>query len=80
MYAIRSYYALNHNVDAVLTILLIAGGILGAQWGARLGAKLGGRHLRILLALLVLGVCVGLVDDLATTPAEPFSVLIARER
>ncbi len=71
---------LNHNVDAVLTILLIAGGILGAQWGARLGAKLGGRHLRILLALLVLGVCVGLVDDLATTPAEPFSVLIARER
>jgi uncharacterized membrane protein YfcA len=69
---------LNHNVDAVLTILLVAGGILGAQWGARAGTKLGGRNLRILLALLVLGVCAGLVGDLAATPAEAFSMVLAR--
>lgn len=69
---------LNHNVDIILTALLMLGGIMGAQWGARLGARLGARHLRILLALLVLGVCVGLVDELVSTPKEPFSVTIER--
>ncbi|MBN2752485.1 MAG: sulfite exporter TauE/SafE family protein [Rhodospirillaceae bacterium] len=69
---------LNHNVDAVLTILLMVGGVLGAQWGARVGAKLGGRHLRILLALMVLVVCFGLVDELVTTPSEAFSMTMLR--
>jgi hypothetical protein len=34
--------------------------------------------LRFLLALLVLGVCFGLVGELAATPAEPFSVVMER--
>ena len=69
---------LNHNVDAVLTLLLIAGGIIGAQWGARAGAKIGGRNLRILLALLVLGVCSGLVGELVSRPDDPYSIVIER--
>jgi len=68
----------NHNVDVVLTVLLMIGGVFGAQWGVRLGGKLGGRHLRILLAALVLLVCVGLVRELATTPAEFFSVTMEK--
>lgn len=69
---------LNHNVDAVLTLLLIAGGIVGAQWGARAGARIGGRNLRILLALLVLAVCSGLVAELIATPEDPYSVVVVR--
>lgn len=69
---------LNHNVDAVLTLLLIAGGIVGAQWGARAGAKIGGRNLRILLALLVLAVCSGLVGELISKPEDPYSVVVVR--
>lgn len=69
---------LNHNVDAVLTLLLIAGGIIGAQWGARAGARIGGRNLRILLALLVLGVCSGLIGELVATPDDPYSIVIER--
>jgi uncharacterized membrane protein YfcA len=64
----------NHNVDAILTVLLMLGGVFGAQWGARLGGKIGGQNLRILLAVLVLGVCIGLVDELVATPDEPYSI------
>ncbi len=69
---------LNHNVDAVLTLLLIAGGIIGAQWGARAGARIGGRNLRILLALLVLLVCSGLIRELVTVPEDPYSIVVVR--
>jgi hypothetical protein len=53
--------------------LLLIGGVLGAQVGARLGAKLRGEQLRVLLALIVLGVCLRLAFDLVVTPAEMFS-------
>jgi len=66
----------NQNVDAILTLLLMIGGVVGAQWGARLGSKLGGQNLRILLAMLVLAVCIGLMGELVTTPSEPFSILV----
>ena len=63
----------NQTVDVVLAILLLIGGVLGAQVGARLGAKLRGEQLRVLLALIVLGVCLRLAFDLVVTPAEMFS-------
>ena len=63
----------NQTVDVVLALLLLIGGVIGAQIGARLGAKLRGEQLRILLALIVLGVCLRLAFDLVVTPAEPFS-------
>ena len=63
----------NQTVDVVLAVLLLVGGVLGAQVGARLGAKLKGEQLRVLLALIVLGVCLRLAFDLVITPAEPFS-------
>ncbi len=64
----------NQTVDVVLALLLLAGGVIGAQFGARAGAKLHGEQLRGLLALMVLAVCLKLTYDLVATPAELFSI------
>ena len=64
---------INQTVDVVLALLLLIGGVIGAQIGARMGAKLRGEQLRVLLAMIVLGVCFKLAFDLVVTPSEPFS-------
>ncbi len=64
----------NHSVDAVLALLLLLIGVLGAQVGARLSGKVKGEHLRIMLALLVLAVAIRLALDLVLTPADIFSL------
>ncbi|MBP01261.1 MAG: permease [Rhodospirillaceae bacterium] len=64
----------NQTVDIILALILILGGVIGAQIGVRLGTKLRGEELRVLLSLIVLGVCIKLALDLIITPSEPFSV------
>ena len=64
----------NQTVDFVLALLLLIGGVIGAQFGARASQKLRGEELRALLALLVLGVCIRLGYDLVVTPAELYSL------
>ena len=64
----------NQTVDVLLAILLIVGGVVGAQLGTRFGARLRGEQLRILLALLVLGVGIRLAFDLFTTPIDFYSL------
>ncbi len=64
----------NQTVDVVLALLLLAGGVIGAQFGARAGQKLNGEQLRALLALMVLAVCVRLALGLLLTPDELFSL------
>ena len=64
----------NQTVDAVLALLLMAGGVIGAQFGARAGHKLKGEQLRALLALMVLAVCLKLAFDLVVEPANPYSL------
>jgi len=64
----------NQNVDAVLALLLLAGGVIGAQFGTRLGSRLGALQLRGLLALLVLVVAARLFADLVVRPAELFTL------
>ena len=66
--------AANQTVDIVLAMLLVAGGVVGAQLGARAGRRLKGEQLRALLALIVLGVCGKLLFDLTTPPVSPFIV------
>ncbi len=68
----------SHTVDTVLAVLLIVGGVIGAQLGARVGLLLKAEQLRILLALLVLAVCLKLGLDLVLHPAEPFSISVPR--
>ncbi len=64
----------NQTVDIVLALLLLIGGVIGAQIGARAGAKLHGEHLRGLLAMMVLGVCLKLTYDLVATPFDLFEL------
>ena len=64
----------NQTVDFVLALLLLIGGVIGAQFGARASQKLKGEELRALLALLVLGVCIRLGYDLIVTPADIYSL------
>lgn len=66
--------ATNQTVDLVLSMLLLAGAVVGAQFGSRAGAGLRGEQLRGLLALLVLAVCGKLATDLVVEPDELYSV------
>lgn len=63
----------NQSVDAILALLLIFGGVIGAQAGAALGVRIRGEQLRILLALIVLAVCIKIGLDLVLTPSDLFS-------
>ncbi|HEX4636812.1 MAG TPA: sulfite exporter TauE/SafE family protein, partial [Rhizomicrobium sp.] len=64
----------NYAVDIVLALLLISGGVVGAQLGVRVGARLRGEQLRLLLALLVLAVAAGLLWQLVARPADVYSL------
>ena len=64
----------NNTVDVVLALLLLLGGVIGAQLGSRWGAKLRGEELRALLAVILLVVAAKLVFDLTARPAYPFSI------
>jgi hypothetical protein len=64
----------NNTVDIVLAMVLLIGGVVGAQLGTRWGAKLRGEELRALLALIVLAVAAKLVFDLTGRPDNLFSL------
>jgi len=68
----------NHTVDIVLTLVLLAGGVTGAQFGSRMGTRLRGEQLRIMLALLVLLVAVKLTFDMTATPDHLYSAAFAQ--
>ncbi|WP_027283584.1 sulfite exporter TauE/SafE family protein [Rubritepida flocculans] len=61
-------------VDIVLTLLLLLGGVAGAQLGVAMGGKLRGEETRALLGLLVLAVAAMLLWNLIATPEALFTV------
>ena len=63
----------NHTVDIALALMLMVGGVLGAQAGAAAGQRLRAEQLRLLLAILVLGVGLRLLAGLFS-PADLFSI------
>ena len=67
----------DHTVDVVLAILLIVGGVIGAQFGVNAGAKLKGEELRTLLAVLIVAIAIRLLVDLVMTPSDIYSVTTA---
>ena len=67
--------AQNQTVDIVLAILLILGGVVGAQFGARIGQRLPAEELRAGLAVLVLAVGVKLAWDLGSDPVDMFEII-----
>jgi uncharacterized membrane protein YfcA len=64
----------NGTVDVVLTLLLVAGGVAGAQFGSALGTRLRGEETRALLGALVLAVAGALLWDLVRVPDNPFAI------
>jgi uncharacterized protein len=64
----------SQSVDVVLAILLMVGGVIGAELGSAAGEKLRGEQLRFLLALLVLAVCARVGWDLISTPPDLYSI------
>jgi uncharacterized membrane protein YfcA len=64
----------NQTVDVVLALLLMVGGVLGAQFGTFAGVKLKAEQLRFLLAALVLMVGVRFAWQLITEPRDLYSL------
>lgn len=64
----------NQSVDAMLALILMIGGVVGAQIGARSAQHLRGETLRALLAVLVLAVATRFLVDLVTPPDERYSI------
>src|SRR5436190_11195671 len=73
-YATIIHAATNHLVDAVLALLLMTGGVIGAQFGARAGQRFSGEQLRLLLGVLVLSVGLRFAYDLVVHPTDIFTV------
>jgi uncharacterized membrane protein YfcA len=64
----------SQSVDVVLGLLLMVGGVIGAQFGARIGQNIRGDQLRALLALLVIAVAFRFLTGLVVTPDERFGL------
>jgi uncharacterized membrane protein YfcA len=67
----------NKTVDVVLAAILMAGGVIGAQFGTIAGERLKNEQMRILLAALVLIIAGRMGYDLVTAPADLFSLSTA---
>ena len=63
-----------HLVDAVLALILMVGGVIGAQFGARAGQNMRGERLRLLLGLLVLAVGLRFAFQLVVQPDDLYSI------
>jgi hypothetical protein len=68
----------NHTVDLLLALILLAGSTIGAQFGAVAGKRLKGEQIRILLAIIVLALTVKLFLDLVLTPSDLVSLAPAK--
>jgi uncharacterized protein len=66
--------ATNHLVDVVLALILMLGGVSGAQFGARAGQKIRSEQLRLLLGCLILAVGLRFAFTLMLAPDEFYSI------
>jgi uncharacterized protein len=66
----------NHLVDATLALVLMIGGVTGAQFGARAGLVMRPDKLRFFLGLLVLSIGLRFAIELFVQPSNPFSIRI----
>jgi uncharacterized membrane protein YfcA len=66
----------NHAVDPFLATVLILGSIFGTRWGAQLGVGLPGEKLRLILALVVVGVAIKMTMTLLIPPTDLYDMTI----
>src|SRR5215471_9756442 len=76
-FATVMHAATNHLVDVVLSLILMVGGVTGAQFGTRAGQKIRSEQLRLLLGLLVLAVGLRFAFGLVLQPEELYTVRAA---
>jgi uncharacterized membrane protein YfcA len=69
----------DHTVDIILALLLIVGGVIGAQFGVRLGSKLPGEQLRVAFAVLIVIIAIQLTVGLLHAPADLYSVALGSQ-
>ena len=62
-------------VDIVLTVLLLIGSVTGAQVGAQFAQKAKPEQLRLILAVIVLGVAIRMALGLGYRPDEIYTVV-----
>ena len=74
LFATMLHAITNHLVDAVLALILMVGGVTGAQFGARAGQKIRGEQLRLLLGLLILAVGIRFAVELVIRPEDLFTI------
>ena len=65
----------NQTVDLVLALILLIGGVVGAEMGSRVSTRLMGEQLRALLGLLILLVGLKMFIDLTLPPDDIFHVV-----
>ncbi len=66
--------ATNHQVDAVLALILMIGGSIGAQFGAQAGHMMRAERLRLLLGVMILAVGIRFALVLDVPPDDSFAV------
>jgi uncharacterized membrane protein YfcA len=65
---------LNHTVDLLLSLPLMAGSVVGAQFGVGYSERFKAEQLRFLLALIVVAVAVRIALGLVIKPSDLFSI------
>ncbi len=75
-FATIMHATVSNSVDILLAVFLISGGVIGAQVGVLASKKVTGARARVILALLVLGVCSQLAIQLFLHPSDLFVMVI----
>jgi len=60
----------NQTVDLILALIMIAGGVVGAQIGVYVAKYIRGAPARIGLALIIIGVCLSMLGSLILEPSD----------
>ena len=64
----------NQTVDIILALILMSGGVVGAQIGAALGHRLKAEQLRFMLGILILAVCIKILTSLVIEPQDLLTI------
>jgi uncharacterized membrane protein YfcA len=66
----------NHSVDPFLAVTLILGSVFGTSYGSKLGARMRAEKLRLILALVIVGVAIKMVMMLVIPPGDVYEMAV----
>ena len=65
---------MNHTVDLLLSVPLMAGSVVGAQFGVGFSERFKAEQLRALLSLIVIAVAIRMAFGLVIRPSDLYSL------